>query len=237
MSSGGLRDANAKLSTRAGSKRSSCISRAEPGGVAQTGHGRALVWCRSRSLSASTTPDDRGYDALVSAAKTPVRGRTIAPRQEAEGQPPAWASPSGLLLITSLLVGGFALLSSEIVLARPLTNSIEWALFVLTLTVLTPAAIALGRWLAQMVHAVAGSSGLAELAALAAVGILGAVIAARGAYALGHRSSTVLLVLALVWSAALVWGARRLTHAKRLIPAAWPSWAAGWPIRAGLRRG
>ena len=139
--------------------------------------------------------------------------------QAAEGQSPAWALPSGLVLITSLLIGGFALLSSALVLASPLENSTEWALFVLTLVVLTPAAVAGGRWLAQTIHAAAGRSGLAELAALAAVGILAVVIVARGSYALGQRSSTVLLVLALAWAAALVWSARRLTRGEQILPA------------------
>ena len=161
----------------------------------------------------------------------------------ADAQSPAWASPSGLVLITSLLVGGFALLVSALMIASRLTNSTEWALFVLTLVVLTPAAVAGGRWLAQIVDAAAGRSGLAELAALAAVGVLGAVIAARVAYALGHRSSPVMLVLLLGWAAALVWAARRLTRDKHLLAAGLaersgglvdPGRAPAWAAIAGL---
>jgi len=158
----------------------------------------------------------------------------------ADGQSPAWASPSGLVLIVSLLVGGFALLSSALVLASPRTNSTEWALFLLTLTVLIPAAIAGGRKLADKVDAPAGRVALAELAA---VGIIGVVIAARSSYALGHRSSTVALALALTWVVALIWAARRLTGGRRLIPErladvggglADPGAAPAWVAIAGL---
>ena len=99
----------------------------------------------------------------------------------ASGESPAWASPSGLVLITALLVGGFALLSSALALAlgSPLSNSSEWGLFVATLAVLTPASVAVGRALARKVDGGAGRRGLAELAAVAAIGVLGVVIAAR----------------------------------------------------------
>jgi len=179
----------------------------------------------------------------MSSARGSVRKRTDASTRAADGQSPAWASPSGLVLITSLLVGGVALLVSALMIASTLTNSTEWALFVLTLVVLTPAAVAGGRWLAQIVDAAAGRSGLAELAALAAVGILGVVLAARGTYALGHRSSPVMLVLALAWAAALVWAARRLTRDKHLLAAglaersgglADPGRPAAWVAIAGL---
>lgn len=156
----------------------------------------------------------------VSSAGASVRGGTdVAIPAAEEEQPPAWTSPSGLVLITSLLVGGFALLSSALVLASPLTNSTEWTLFVLTLAVLTPVAIAGGRRLAQRVVAAAGRAGLAELAALAAVGIIAIVLAARSSYALEHRSSTVLLAFGLVWVAVIAWAARRLTRGRRLVPA------------------
>lgn len=129
-----------------------------------------------------------------------------------------WASASGLVLITSLLVGSFALLSSALVLTSPLTNSTEWTLFLLALMVLIPAATVGGRALANKVDPAARRTGLTELAALAAVGILGILIAARASYALGHRSSTVMLVLAIAWSATLAWAARRLMRGKRLLP-------------------
>lgn len=158
-------------------------------------------------------------------------------------QSPAWASPSGLVLIVSLLVGGFALLSSALVLASPRTNSTEWALFLLTLTVLGPAAIAGGRKLADRVDATAGRIALADLAAIAAVGIVGVIIAARSSYALGHGSSTVALALALAWAVALIWAARRLTDGRRLISErladvggglADPGAAPAWVVIAGL---
>ena len=179
----------------------------------------------------------------VSSAESPVRERTDAAIPARAGPTPAWASPSALVLITSLLVGSFVLLSSALVLTSPLTNSTEWTLFVLTLTVLTPAAIAGGRWLARKVAEAAEPGALTELAALSAVGIVGVVIAGRSSYALEHRSSTVMLALALAWVAVLARATRRLMRGKRLLPATLADFAGGladprrtpaWVAIAGL---
>jgi len=143
----------------------------------------------------------------------------------------------------SLLVAGFALLSAAMALSSPLSNSREWVLFVLTLVVLTPGAIAGGRVFAQKVEAAAGRGALAELTTLAAVGILGVLIAARFSYALGHPSSAVMLALGLAWTLGLAWVAHRLICGKRLIPAGGtavggtlddPRAAMAWVAVAGL---
>lgn len=123
-----------------------------------------------------------------------------------------------MVLIVSLLVGGFALLSSALVLDSPLTESGRLGLFVLTLVVLAPAAIAGGRLLARKVDAGGGRGALAELAALTATGTLGVLVAARGSYALGHRSSTVMLALGLMWALCLAWAVAWLTRGRRLLP-------------------
>jgi len=130
-------------------------------------------------------------------------------------------------LIASLLVGGFALLSATLALSSPVVNSTEWTLFVLTLTVLVPGAIAGGRALARKAATAPSPTALPELAALTAAGILGVLIAARGAYALEHRSSPIMLALALAWAAGVAWAVRRLARGKRLTP----------PVITGLRGG
>ncbi|MBA3422798.1 MAG: hypothetical protein H0U12_13085 [Thermoleophilaceae bacterium] len=140
-----------------------------------------------------------------------------------------------MVLVLSLLVGGFALLSSVIVLVAGQSNTVEWALYLLTLTVLVPAAITVGRHLAGTLEAAGGPTAVSGLAARAAAGLLAVVLVSRSAYSFGWSSSAFLLPLTAVWAGALVLTGLRVRRRDRPgggVPA--PSTCRGWIIAAAL---
>jgi hypothetical protein len=114
-----------------------------------------------------------------------------------------------VVLVLCLLVGSFALVSSAVVLAVGTSDQADWALFLFTLVVLVPGALAAGSRIARTLEAAAGPAAVSAVAVRAAIGLLAVVLAARVARALGSSSSAVLVVLIVLWSGALAVAVRR----------------------------
>jgi len=113
------------------------------------------------------------------------------------------------MLVLCLLVGSFALVSSAVVLAVGTSDQADWALFLFTLVVLVPGALAAGRRIARTLEAAGGPAAVSAVAVRAAIGLLAVVLAARAARALGSSSSAVLVVLIALWGGALAVAVRR----------------------------
>jgi len=121
---------------------------------------------------------------------------------------PSWARPAGVMLIICLAVGGFALVSSAVILTVGPSNDTDWILFLLSLAVLAPAAFIAGRHLAREVDATGGPAIVAELAALAATALLLILLISRLGHSLGLPSSALLLPLTAGWVLAVALSAR-----------------------------
>lgn len=135
--------------------------------------------------------------------------RREAPVDTGNPRTPAWAHPGGVALVTSLLVGGFALLASAVILVFGPSNATDWILYLLTLGALLPAAFAAGRSLARRLDVGGGPAAVSGLAARAAAMLLSILLLARLAHSFGGSSSAFLVPLTTAWSAWLVLTARR----------------------------
>lgn len=123
--------------------------------------------------------------------------------------PRPWAAPAGVILIVTLLVAGFGVLSSALVLGAGPSDDLDSQLYLLTLFGLAPAAFVGGRRIAEAFP----QPDLTRLAASAAGGLMVVVLAARLAHAAGWSASMVLLVGTIIWGAGLVIARPRPAHA------------------------
>lgn len=145
----------------------------------------------------------------MSVAEGRPGARRGAPSPAAAGRVPPWTRPGGVMLTVCLGVGGFALVSSAVILAAGPSNDTDWLLFLVALLALLPAALVTGRHLARELDAAGGSAAVSELAALAALGLLAILLISRLAHSLGAPSSALLLPLTVAWAIALALLARR----------------------------
>ncbi|MCA1702711.1 MAG: hypothetical protein LC808_05345, partial [Actinobacteria bacterium] len=145
---------------------------------------------------------------------TRPRGSQASP--EAVAGAPYWALPGGIVLTLSLLVGGFALVSSAHTLLFGPSTGPEWGLYALTLFVLLPAALVAGHRVADTLAGTGGPPAISGVAARAAAGLLLILLLAKVAPLLGLSSSAVLLPLTVVWGAALAVAVRRARWADTL---------------------
>lgn len=119
------------------------------------------------------------------------------------------------MLVLCLLVGGFALVSSAVILAFGPSDNVDWGLFLLTLVVLVPAALAAASRIARTLEAAGGPAAVSAVAARAATGLLAILLVSRVAGALGWSSSAVLVGLIALWAAALAVAVRRASRWNR----------------------
>lgn len=148
----------------------------------------------------------------MSLAETRGRAQREAPVDVTIPRTPAWALPGGLALVTSILIGGFALLASAIILVFGPSDATDWGLYLLTLGGLLPVAFGAGRHLARRVEVGGGHAAVSGLAARAAGTLLSILLLARLAYSFGAPSSPLLVLLTTVWGAWLVLLARRISR-------------------------
>ncbi len=120
------------------------------------------------------------------------------------------------MLTVSLLVAGFALVSSVHTLLFGPSTGPEWGLYALTLFVLLPAALVAGPRVADTIGRAGGPAAISVVAARAAAGLLLTLLLAKVAPLLGLSSSAVLLPLTGVWGAALTVAVRRARWADTL---------------------
>ena len=128
---------------------------------------------------------------------------STAPPLASDRPRPSWTLPGGVVLVLCLLVGSFALVSSAVILAAGPSDNVDWALFLLTVVVLVPAALGAGSHIARTLEAAGGPAAVSALATRAATGLLTILLVSRVAGALGWSSSAVLVVLIAVWGVAL----------------------------------
>ena len=134
---------------------------------------------------------------------------STAPPPATDRPPPSWALPGGVVLVLCLLVGSFALVSSAVILAFGPSDNVDWALFLLTLVVLVPAALVAGSRTARTLEAAGGPAAVSAVAARATAGLVAIVLVSRVAGALGWSSSALLVGLIALWGVALAVAVRR----------------------------
>ncbi len=119
------------------------------------------------------------------------------------------------MLVLCLLGGSFALVSSAVLLAAGPSDNVDWALFLVTVVVLVPAALGAGSRIARTLEAAGGPAAVSAVAARAATGLLAILLVSRVVGALGWSSSAVLVVLIAVWGVALAIAVGRASRGGR----------------------